>query len=195
MGARSSSGAKATGVPQEIRFQTKPEIALQHIRIALAERVPAAPLLADAAYGNDTGFREGFIALGFLYAVGIQSSTERVATRPRTAASSRSAKGIGRPTTLLRRDEKHQPLAVSEFALSLPASAWRRYSWREGTRQPLRSRFAALRVRAAHRDYWRNEPRSEQWLLIEWPKQEAEPTKYWLSLSLLGGGPNVERVK
>src|SRR5204862_6385164 len=43
------------------------------------------------------------------------------------------------------------------------------------------SRFAALRVRAAHRDYWSSEPRPEEWLLIEWPKQEAEPTKYWLS--------------
>jgi SRSO17 transposase len=38
-----------------------------------------------------------------------------------------------------------------------------------------------LRVRVAHRDYWRSEPREEQWLLIEWPKAEKEPTKYWLS--------------
>jgi hypothetical protein len=38
-----------------------------------------------------------------------------------------------------------------------------------------------VRVRAAHRDYWSSEPRTEEWLLIEWPKQEAEPTKYWLS--------------
>jgi SRSO17 transposase len=45
----------------------------------------------------------------------------------------------------------------------------------------MRSWFAARRVRAAHRDYWRKEPHPEQWLLIEWPKTEKEPTKYWLS--------------
>jgi hypothetical protein len=45
----------------------------------------------------------------------------------------------------------------------------------------MRSRFAALRVRVAHRDYWRSEPHPELWLLIEWPTTEPEPTKYWLS--------------
>ena len=52
---------------------------------------------------------------------------------------------------------------------------------REGTRGMMRSRFAAVRVRVAHRDYWRKEPHPEQWLLIEWPAGEKEPTKYWLS--------------
>jgi SRSO17 transposase len=54
-------------------------------------------------------------------------------------------------------------------------------SWREGTKQRLRSRFAALRVRIAHRDYWRSEMHREEWLLIEWPRGESEATKYWLS--------------
>ena len=43
------------------------------------------------------------------------------------------------------------------------------------------SGFAAVRVRPAHRDYKRTEPYPEEWLLIEWPKKESEPTKYWLS--------------
>jgi SRSO17 transposase len=54
-------------------------------------------------------------------------------------------------------------------------------TWREGTRRKLQSRFAALRVRPAHRDYWRAEPHPEEWLLIEWPAGESEPIKYWLS--------------
>ena len=54
-------------------------------------------------------------------------------------------------------------------------------SWREGTHGMMRSRFVALRVRVAHRDYWRKQPHPEQWLLIEWPAGEKEPTKYWLS--------------
>jgi SRSO17 transposase len=65
--------------------------------------------------------------------------------------------------------------------MSLPASAWEWVRWREGTCKSLRSRFAVVSVRAAHRDYWSGEPRPEEWLLIEWPKQETEPTKYWLA--------------
>jgi SRSO17 transposase len=65
--------------------------------------------------------------------------------------------------------------------MSLPASAWKTVSWRGGTHKPLRSRFAAVRIRPAHRDYWSSAPRAEEWLLIEWPKPEKEPIKYWLS--------------
>jgi SRSO17 transposase len=81
----------------------------------------------------------------------------------------------------LRRDQRHQPVAVKELAHSLLADAWKDAVWRQGVQKKLRSRFAALRVRPAHRDYWRAEPHSVEWLLIEWPKGEAEPTKYWLS--------------
>jgi SRSO17 transposase len=70
---------------------------------------------------------------------------------------------------------------VKELALSLPPEAWKKVTWRQGVRQKLQSRFAALQVRPAHRDYWRSEPHAEEWLLIEWPAGEAEPTKYWLS--------------
>jgi hypothetical protein len=45
----------------------------------------------------------------------------------------------------------------------------------------LSSRFARVRVRVAHRDYWLTEQRAEEWLLIEWPEGENGPTKYWLS--------------
>ena len=65
--------------------------------------------------------------------------------------------------------------------MELPKRAWRRITWREGTNTPLVSRFAAVRVRPAHRDYNRTSPRPEEWCLIEWPKGEAMPTKYWLS--------------
>jgi SRSO17 transposase len=59
----------------------------------------------------------------------------------------------------------------------LPQKSWRTITWREGTNGPLRSRFARMRVRAAHQ----NQARQEEWLLIEWPEGEAEPTHYWLS--------------
>ena len=65
--------------------------------------------------------------------------------------------------------------------MSLPSTAYKDITWREGTEQKLRSRFAAVRIRPAHGDYWQSEPHAEEWLLIEWPKSEKEPTKYWIS--------------
>ena len=168
------------GVPAEVRFQTKPEIALDQIRSLVQEEVPRGVVLADAAYGNDSQFREGLEALELSYTVGIQSST--TVWPPEIKPLPPAPKGkLGRPPRLLRRDEQHQPLTAKELALCLGPHDLHTVVWREGTRGPMRSRFAALRVRVAHRDYWRHQPHAEQWLLIEWPPAEKEPTKYWLS--------------
>ena len=170
----------STGIPAEIHFQTKPEIALQQLRVAVDRELPKAPVLADAGYGNDTAFRDGITELGLLYAVGVQSSVSVWAPGD-SPLPKRKWKGIGRPTKLLRRDARHQPVSLRELAISLPFSAWKTVRWREGSRGRLHSRFAALRVRPAHRDDWRSEPRAVEWLLMEWPSGEAEPIKYWFS--------------
>ena len=81
----------------------------------------------------------------------------------------------------MRRDAKHKPVSAKELALTLPKQQWHNVTWREGSNAKLTSRFAAVRVRPAHRDYYRTSPRPEEWCLIEWPKGETEPTKYWLS--------------
>jgi SRSO17 transposase len=171
---------KQAGIPEAIQFATKPAIALEQIRAAVEQSVPQAPVVADAGYGTDTGFREALGELGLPYVAGIMSSVS--VWKPGQAPLSKTKwKGMGRPTKLLRRDSDHKPVAVKELAHRLPASTWKTVIWRQGTKQSLRSRFAAVRVRPAHRDYWRSEPHPEEWLLIEWPCGEAEPTKYWLS--------------
>lgn len=167
-------------MPDAIAFQTKPQIALAQICAALQTGVPPAPVLADAGYGIDTEFRDGITKLGLLYIVGIQSSTslwppgtEPLAPKPWS--------GRGRRTSLVRRDAVHKPISAKELATSLQKRAWRRVPWREGSNTPLALRFAAVRVRPGHRDYWRPTPRPEEWCLIEWPTGEPEPTKYWLA--------------
>jgi len=171
---------KEAGVPRDISFATKPAIALGQIRQALEEEITKAPVLADAAYGNDSQFREGLTELGLEYVVGVQKSTT-VWTAGNAPLPAKRWKGRGRPPILLRRDKRHQPLSLKQLAESLPSIFWKQVSWREGTKQKLRSRFAAVRVRVAHRDYWRSELPAEQWLLMEWPAEETEPTKYWLA--------------
>jgi SRSO17 transposase len=171
---------KETGVPEEIGFQTKPAIALAQIRQAVEEGVPPAPVLADSGYGNETQFREGITELGLRYAVGIH---ENLTVWPpgEVPRPKKRRKGRGRPPTRLHRDTQPKPLAVKDLAVGLPDTAWKTVSWREGTRHKLRSRFAVVRVRPAHRDEKRSEPYPEEWLLVEWPTGESEPTKYWLS--------------
>lgn len=167
-------------VPETVTFATKPAIAVQ-----LLEQLQAAgPLpnlvVADAGYGVNTTFRERLTALGFQYVVGI-TGTVSVWPEGRGPLPAKRWSGRGRKPTLLRRDARHKPLHAKALALQLPARRFRTVTWREGTNTTLSSRFAAVRVRCAHHDYWRSEPHAEQWLLIEWPTGAAEPTKYFLS--------------
>lgn len=168
------------GVPKEIAFATKPEIALEQLRGALASGKPPGVVLADAGYGDETAFRDGITELGMLYAVGIRPATTVWA--PGTAPlppKEWSGRGI-RPTRL-RREAGNEPVSVKALALSLPSQAYCPVTWREGSNAELSSRFAALRVRPAYRDYLGTEMRAEEWLLIEWPEGDAEPLKYFLS--------------
>lgn len=93
--------------------------------------------------------------------------------------------GQGRQSAILRRKggrrraPDHQPVVAKEWAIGLPHEAWREVIWREKTRGELGSCFTATRMRPAHRDYWRNTPWPELWLLVEWPEGAPEPTQHW----------------
>jgi SRSO17 transposase len=178
--ANDKARRKQAGVPEDIAFQTKPQIALDQIKQALSDDVPRGVVLADAGYGNDTTFRNGVSALGLVYVVGVQGSTSVWAsgTAPLPA---RKWSGQGRPTKLLRRNDKVKPIKINELAKALPHKACKTVRWREGSAGDLVGRFAAVRIRPPHRDYWRAEPWPEEWLLIEWPEGAREPAKYWFS--------------
>ena len=164
------------GVPEAVRFATKGQIALAQIRAAHRAGLPQGVVLADAAYGANTAFRQGLAKLGLRYAVGVlpQTNVWAPGTEP---LPPKPYRGTGRPPTRARRASRHRPISAKALAISLPESAWSELTWREGTNTPLSSRFAATRVRSAHQDHRGH----EQWLLVEWPRNEAEPTKYWLS--------------
>jgi SRSO17 transposase len=163
-------------VPDEIVFETKPEIALEQIRWACAAGLPRGVVLLDAGYGNHTALRAQISALGLSYAAGILSSTS-VWTPGAEPLPPKRYSGRGRPPIRPRRGKGHQPISVKELAFGLPVKAWRTVTWREGCGGRLSSRFARVRVRAARRDA----TGEEEWLLVEWPRAEKEPTKYWLS--------------
>ena len=170
----------AAKVPATEAFATKPMLALQLLE--QLQSVPGLPkvVVVDAGYGVNTAFRQKLTALGFSYVVGI---TGAVSVWPEGQAPlpPKSWSGRGRKTKLLRRDAQHRPLSVKALAQQLLPRRWHTVTWRQGSNEALSSRFAAVRVRCGHRDYWRAEQHPEQWLLIEWPRGEAEPTKYFLT--------------
>jgi SRSO17 transposase len=171
---------RKAGIPKDIVFKTKTQIALDQIRQAYEAGLPRGVVLMDAGYGANTDLRTDIAALGLSYVAGIMPNTTVWA--PGTAPlRPKPWSGQGRPPKLIRRDSNHQPISVKDLALSLPTKAWRTIKWREGSSEQLSSRFARLRIRVAHRDYNLTKSRQEEWLLIEWPKGEAEPAKYWLS--------------
>jgi SRSO17 transposase len=172
---------KKTGVPESIPFQTKTAIAVDQIRRARQRGVPQGVVLGAAGYGTDTQFRTELTKLEMGYVGGVQSTTTvwqpGAPPKPTPARKGKT----GRPRKLLQRNAKCRPISAKELALSLPTGAWKNVTWRPGVKQKWRSRYAALRVPPAHRDYGRSEPHPEEWLRIEWPVAEPEPTPYGLS--------------
>jgi SRSO17 transposase len=150
---------------------------MEQIEAALSAGYPRGVVLADAAYGDETAWRERLAGHGLTYAVGVRPGTTVWWGEHQALPEPKSAGRRGRPRRSLRRDATHQPIAVADVARALPAPAWRSVSWREGASAALRSRFARVRVRAAHRD----RPREEEWLIIEWADGAEEPAHYWFS--------------
>jgi SRSO17 transposase len=129
-------------------------------------------VLVDAGYAMHRNFRSELKKLEIAYVAGIQSTTtvwkpgEQPEPEPARKGESRPA-----PQTV-RAGAQHQPISVPALAQSLPAVAWRKVICQQGVKQKLRSRFATLRIRPAHRDYWRSQLHHEEWLLIEWPTEK-----------------------
>jgi SRSO17 transposase len=165
--AEDQSRRDKAGVPEEVSFKTKPEIALEHIRWACAMGLPGDLVLLDAGYGHDAKLRAGITELEKVYVAGIQ---------PQTLVWAPGARHSGAP----KKGRRDAPNAISVKDVALRAKAWRTIAWREGTNEQLSSRFARVRVHVASR-HERPTEQAKEWLLIEWPEGEDEPTKYWLS--------------
>jgi SRSO17 transposase len=164
---------KKAGVPKQIKFKTKPQIALEQIRWACQSGLPRGVALMDAAYGRDARLRAGMTKLGVPYVVGI------VPTILMWAPGS-GPRRMDKPMNNTGRRDEPELVSAKKVALGLPKQAWRTVTWREGSADQLSSRFARVRVRAGYNKLI-PEKLSPEWLLIEWPEGEAEPIKYWLA--------------
>jgi SRSO17 transposase len=171
--AEDGARRERAGVPGDIGFKSKPQIALELIERACAAGLPRGVVLMDLDYGRDSRLRASLTALGLPYVAGIQPN---VLMWPPGAGPRRG----GKPLNSAGRRDEPELISAKELALGLPKRAWRTIRWREGSADWLSSRFARVRVRVG---YNRAIPDlvEQEWLLIEWPEGEAAPTKYWLS--------------
>ena len=164
-------------IPKDVTFQPKWALALVLIDRALAWEVPRGVIVADVGYGNTTEFRTGLAERKLLFVVGVQNTTAVWVDSGNLGNPSRGCRGQPRRKPL----EVGAPMSVAEVSQSWLQERWQRVTWREGTKGPMTSRFAAARVLPSHSYQHGGLKEEPLWLLAEWPEDEAAPTKFWLA--------------
>jgi len=177
-------------IPDEVVFATKPQLAGDLCEQAAGWQLPAAPILADTAYGDDAGFRTRLAELELGYVVAVRAETSVYGPETRFAVPERNGP-FGRPRTVARPDRK--PESVRALAERLPAKAWQMLPCRTTPAgEGVSSRFAFVRVVATNPVRNRHQSPREEWLIIEWPQGAEAPSDYWLSN--LGEDESRERL-
>lgn len=170
---------KADG-PEEIAFRTKLELGTVQLRTAAEDRVPRGVVLAEDGYGNSTPVKDGVAARGLAYVVELLAAAT-VCPPGEGPAPAPACLERRRPPNLLARDETHQSLSVGALARRIGRARLRSVTWRYGTGAFVTSILHAVRVRPAHRDWWRAGACPLEWRLIEWPSLQKAPAKCFLS--------------
>jgi len=166
-------------IPDELVFQTKPQLAGALCEQAAEWEIPRAPVLGDCAYGDNCEFRTGLHESGLEYVLAVSSQIGVFGPETTFTVPARRP-GRGRPPSVARPDRK--PESVRAFAERLPAEAWQMVPCRTTpTGEIVESRFAFVRVVAAHSVCDDHQPPRWEWLIIEWPEDHDAPTDYWLS--------------
>jgi SRSO17 transposase len=149
-------------VPEAVTFKTKLALALDMIERGVKAGIPGEIVLADAAYGDSSEFRNGVRSLGFDFAVGVQSSLRVVRLDSRD-----------------RINEK--PETVAALVQRLGRKAFRKITWRDATKTKLSSRFCFVRVKTTHDDGVELNEHEPLWLIAEWLDGEDKPSKFLLT--------------
>jgi len=170
---------RAAGIPESVGYQPKWQLALAMIRRARANGLSGI-ILADSLFGSVTEFREQLAAEGCSYCVGIDSTLKVIAADTDLGpVPEYSGRGQPPKRPLHVRAGVRSP-SVRQWAQTRAAD-FRRVTWREGTKGKMTSRFAAWRIRPAHRLSAGKEPLAPCWLLAEWPQNAEHPAKYFFS--------------
>ena len=184
----------ACHLPRDIHHRPKWQLVLDMLDELGGWELGPPVLLADSAYGEVGCFRWGLDARQVPYVVEVQAATSAYPEHVRPSVAPHTGRGR-RP----RPRYHHQHCSLEDLALQAGQQACVQLTWRRGSKGLQRGRFLALRVRPAGvtpRRLARQDGGElpVRWLLAEWPRGKATPTKYWLA-SLPETTPIVELVR
>jgi len=166
-------------IPDELVFQTKPQLASALCEQAAGWEIARAPVLGDCAYGDNCEFRTGLHEAGLEYVLAVSAQIAVFGAQTIFTVPERNGP-TGRPPSVARPDRK--PESARALAERLPAEAFTTVAWRTTPAgEIVESRFAFLRVVAAHPVTEDRRPPRWEWLIIEWPEHQDAPTDYWLA--------------
>jgi SRSO17 transposase len=168
------------GVPDEIEFKKKWQLALELLDQALLWGLEKKPVVADSGYGEVTEFRDGLVQRGLRYVVGVPGNHLIWPPRSDPRVPERTGK-IGRPRTQYR-DGNTQPIQIAKLVQGIPRARYRTVTWRAGSRGQMSSKFLVYRVRPAEKHTKGRPPAQEQWLICEWPQSEKAPKFHFSDL-------------
>jgi SRSO17 transposase len=170
---------KKAKIPDSVEFATKPTLGAELVTRAAGWKIRRAPVLGDQAYGNDAKLRTRLHAEGIDYVLSIGPECDVFEPDTVFAVPPRKPGSRGRAPSVLRTDT--EPQSIAELLADLDPETLQTVAFRTIDGEQIVSRFAFLRVIAAHpvtRD--RQAPR-EEWLIVEWPEGHDAPSDYWIS--------------
>ena len=167
-------------IPETVVFKTKPELGVELVERACGWEIPAAPVLGDEAYGDNTALRERLHDAQLEYVLAVGAATK--VFPPETVFAVPEPTGArGRPKHRPRPDR--EPETIGELIARIGAERAETVALRDRPDgNPLSSRFVFVPVRAAHD--WQKAtpcPPREELLIAEWPEDAEQPSDYWLS--------------
>jgi SRSO17 transposase len=165
---------QAAGVPEEVKFATKPELALEILRQAQGDGVAPAPVLGDSVYGNNGQFRAAIRdELGMEFFLQVDGS---------------ELKGWDHPVrTEVKQVRRYvcegEPPAetLAELTRRIPTSEWKKCSWVTAGGRTRRTRLAWREVFLQHDLRHAGGDLERVWLVVDWPKGDPEPYHYYLA--------------
>ena len=173
--AKNPARREETGVPAEVVFRTKPQLAAELV-LAAGQTIRHSWVTFDEGYGKDPGFLGRLEEAGERYIGEVPRSVRVWLQRPVVEEPGRGRSGRPRHKPRVRADQP-APQTVEQVAAALPARVWQRLAFREGTKGTQQAEFARLRVIVERDDL----PGPELWLVVERGLDQEAKSKYYLS--------------
>ncbi len=164
---------KQAGVPEGVKFATKPMLALELIEQTLRDGVPPAPVLGDAVYGDNSQFRSGLRQWELEFFLQVNPHNHKGWDHEVPTEIKRSRR---RPSP-----EAPQAQTLKELAGSISQSQLKKCSWTSAGGQTRTTRIGWCEVFLQHNLRHAHGELEKVWLVLDWPARDAEPYHYYLA--------------